>query len=268
MARFRKQNWSDADKHLLLDHIEDKYDKLFGKLSSKLTSKDKKDIWIEIAQSFSGRSPEDVRKKFIQLKSEKIREYSAYQRSIRGTGGGPPPASPDRFVQRIIGIVGEDNPKVTGIDEGMDTSYFADNNDSLDERDIDIINTTPDLETSVNTVDDCPLKRKKLKDVSVTPSNSSFAKEDGKKTSADKVFLGKMYEAEIIRQSKEIHEMKKEKLRLEIELLRRQNENEEMKKIILKAKLDKIKKNDLLPDQSSLDSNILVSDSLKYVTLN
>ena len=109
---------------LLFDEMEINYSKLFGQFSSKVTKEDKKKIWMTIADSLN-RDVEDVRRKFTALKSEKLRQYSIYRRKMNGTGGGPPPRDLSPLTQRLLDVIGENNPKVQGIGSQMDSSNLS-----------------------------------------------------------------------------------------------------------------------------------------------
>jgi len=118
----RKSNWTADNIHRLLDHVELHYEKLIGRFSSNLSAKEKKHLWETIARDFPDREVEEVKRKFFNMKAEKVRSFSAYKKRIAATGGGPPPNPPSPLTQRIIKIIGEENPKVNGISGGIDTA--------------------------------------------------------------------------------------------------------------------------------------------------
>lgn len=120
----RRKNWQESEVYVLLDLIEPYYERLHGKLNSATSNKDKNDIWMMIARELN-REMEDIKRKFVALKSEKLKKYSNYKRVTRGTGGGPPPRDPSPTTMRLVHMMGDNNPKIQGIGTSMDTTQMG-----------------------------------------------------------------------------------------------------------------------------------------------
>lgn len=86
IQRMRKKNWSEDEMNVLLDHMEEHYEKLVGKFSSKLSANDKKHTWKKIADDLHDRDVEEIKRKFFNIKSEKIRNYASWKKGVNATG--------------------------------------------------------------------------------------------------------------------------------------------------------------------------------------
>ena len=82
MAKSKKCNWTNESIHKLLDHIEEHHEKLLGKFSSSLSAKDKKQLWETISNDFPDREMEEVKRKFFNVKAEKVRTFAAYKKKV------------------------------------------------------------------------------------------------------------------------------------------------------------------------------------------
>lgn len=123
MDKHRNKNWTEHETILFLELLDPQYNKLFGKFSSKLTSQNKQAIWDDIANKLYPRCVDELKRKFTKLKSEQVKNYSAYKKKIMATGGGTPPTEPSPITMKVISLLGgDDNPRVMGIGADMDTS--------------------------------------------------------------------------------------------------------------------------------------------------
>ena len=117
----RKPNFGVEEVRFLLSEIKERSNVLFGPLSSRLTSQDKKRQWLEIANELGKygwvrREWEDLRKKWQDLQAltkEKHRKRSK-------TGEGSVNWTP--VDDLVIEVLGSDNPKLVAIPGGLDTS--------------------------------------------------------------------------------------------------------------------------------------------------
>lgn len=225
IVRQRKQNWSDEEIVKLLDYVEVHYDQLYGKFSSNVTHQAKRRLWE--STPLQNRTWEECRHKFQKLKSEKITEYNNFLKASNATGGGPAPESPTEITERIIAIVGSKNPKISGIDGGIDTSTSAicDDQPTHEENDDeeDIIETA---------IDEPPSKLKRASNAASTGKGKSEVRSQ--------------LEDRVHQNLEKQHELSMEKLRNEMELLQLQSkvaqlqlENEEKRKVLLSKKLER-----------------------------
>lgn len=214
--RSRKQNWSEHETIILLEAIEPRYARLFGKFSAKLTAKDKNSLWENIAQELAPRSVDEIKRKFSKVKSEKLILYSKFKRNSQGTGGGPPPRDPSPVTMKIIALVGgEDNPKVLGLQSGMDTSAMVDVSSDDNEND--------DSDT-----DDQPSKRRKL----IHGHQSTADLFPNPKPAIDTSKRPVKLQEQLVQQNEKEHELRMRLLHIQIE-------NEEKKRSLLSKKLER-----------------------------
>lgn len=225
MKRPRKQNWSEAEVFLLLDNVEHHYDKLFGRFSANLTYREKRDLWEKIAEAFTNRNAEELKHKFQKLKSEKITEYNGYLKRVKATGGGPQPKPLSNVTERVIAIIGFSNPKISGLEGGIDTAHCG-----------EVPSTS--VQSSASSLDlrhgeDETTPRKKAPTTSQRRNLSS----NSKRTLVDVQVhenLNKQHEL-IIGKIKKEHEL----LDLQLQVARLQLQNEETRKQILNKKLNR-----------------------------
>ena len=125
----RKPNFGVEEVRFLLSEIKERRNVLFGPLSSRLTSQDKKRQWLEIANELGKygwvrREWEDLRKKWQDLQAltkEKHRKRSK-------TGEGSVNWTP--VDDLVVEVLGSDNPKLVAIPGGLDTSCIAEDTTS------------------------------------------------------------------------------------------------------------------------------------------
>lgn len=220
--RTRKHNWSDEEVFRLLDYVEQNYDKLFGKLSSHLTYKEKRSMWEDIANKFNDRNAEECKHKFQKLKSEKIIEYHGYLKRVKATGGGPAPKPLSELTEKVIAIIGTSNPKICGLEGGIDTALPETESPSS-------------VRSSSSSFDKCEAPPQKL------------IKVDKKSTTTSLSQRPNLIEDQVRNNLQQQHELAIEKLKKETDLIdlqmniaKLQLENEQKRKMLLDSELSRL----------------------------
>ena len=90
----RKANFTKEEDSILLEEYKIKKGILDAKLSSKVTSADKGNVWLEIrdkinASSSCKRTAEEIKQRLNNLKKTVKAKVSEQRRSVHKTGGGP-----------------------------------------------------------------------------------------------------------------------------------------------------------------------------------
>ncbi|XP_060565247.1 nuclear apoptosis-inducing factor 1-like isoform X2 [Ruditapes philippinarum] len=91
----RKVNWTTDERDMLISKCETA-DVATGKFSQTLTAADKARFWADVVESVNSvsgcsRTLEQVKKKWIDLKSQTKKKTIQYIAETRKTGGGPAP---------------------------------------------------------------------------------------------------------------------------------------------------------------------------------
>ncbi|XP_067659985.1 uncharacterized protein [Haliotis asinina] len=110
-AEKRKPNWSADENLFLVQLIDENKSVLRGKFSQKVSVSKKKSTWQAIATQLSVAFPHVVR-----TTDECEKKY--YQR------GGQSSANLSAVDQTVQDILGETNVSISGLDEGIDTSFL------------------------------------------------------------------------------------------------------------------------------------------------
>lgn len=89
----RKQNFSSSELEVLLQEITRRKNIIFSSLSAGCTNTNKKEAWGAVwravdAVSGEGRTIEEVKKKWFDLKCETKRNIAKFHRETQRTGGG------------------------------------------------------------------------------------------------------------------------------------------------------------------------------------
>lgn len=282
--RPRKENWNTKDVHHLLDLIETNYNDIVGAFSASLTQASKTRIWSDITESFPGRSVTDVKRKFFQLKSDKIRAYNAHLKIVKGTGGGPPPHPVSPLTQRIVKIVGIENPKISGIPGGIDSgidcssapvtlcsatsnrSEPTEPESSAEEDYATPVAASSQKLTSPTEATQSAQSRAPAPATSSATANqkrktislSGPARSRAKTTAADqRPQIGSQIEAEAVAQNREQHQLVCRKLQLEIELIKLKKQNEQRRRAWLDFKLSQSNAPTFLEDEEDSENEIL-----------
>ena len=109
----RKKNFSSSEVEVLLQEITQRKKIIFSSLSAGCTNTNKKEAWEAVtravdAVSGEGRTIEDVKKKWFDLKCETKRTIAKFRREMQRTGGGTADTTPmSELDQRIGAIIGE-----------------------------------------------------------------------------------------------------------------------------------------------------------------
>uniref|UniRef100_A0AAV2JZY1 Myb/SANT-like DNA-binding domain-containing protein n=1 Tax=Knipowitschia caucasica TaxID=637954 RepID=A0AAV2JZY1_KNICA len=123
----RKKNFSSSELEVLLLEVTRRKKTLFSSLSAGCTNTNKKEAWEAVwravdAVSGEGRSIEEVRKKWFDLKSETKRHIAKHRRETQRTGGGAANTMPmSDLDQRIGAIIGETALSGVPSTESLDT---------------------------------------------------------------------------------------------------------------------------------------------------
>ncbi|XP_060601634.1 uncharacterized protein LOC132754903 isoform X2 [Ruditapes philippinarum] len=120
----RKVNWTTQERDMLISKCETA-DVATGKFSQTITAADKARFWADVVESVNSvsgcsRTLEQVKKKWIDLKSQTKKKTIQYIAETRKTGGGPAPildlkAWESKILQTIPTC------SVEGIENGADT---------------------------------------------------------------------------------------------------------------------------------------------------
>lgn len=123
--RPRKTNWSDSEITVLTERVEEKLDLIRSKFSDSVTNGNKNAAWREIAEAVNAvgvayRTVQEVRDKWKNMTSAAKKEFSAFGKEQRKTGGGPAPKKPSAGTAKIIEIFKE-TTSFTGL-SGFETN--------------------------------------------------------------------------------------------------------------------------------------------------
>ncbi|XP_064637868.1 uncharacterized protein LOC135494047 [Lineus longissimus] len=124
----RKPNFSEGEKYRLCEEYENVFNVVTGKFSANISNKKKHDAWQNITSAMNRRNPSvtrsdaDYLKKWQNLCSNAKDEYRKYRKELAKTGGGPAPVEPSLISQKVLAILGEDDPTLTGIEGGIENT--------------------------------------------------------------------------------------------------------------------------------------------------
>ena len=115
--RERRPNFSDAELRALLSMYVENADILQAKFNNNITIKREMAVWDTIAEAVSAlgisrRGVQDVRKKWMDLKSAALQFRSATKHPK--TGGGKRPDEP-WFVRQVLDVLGEGSALLEGV---------------------------------------------------------------------------------------------------------------------------------------------------------
>ena len=118
-ARKRKPNFSVTEIATITENVQKHIDILHSKLTNTVTNKRKNDLWEEITRAvnavgYANRSVQEVKDKWKNLHSNAKKEFSAFKRESKKTGGGKAPKPPSVASEKIIDIF-EDTPGFAGL---------------------------------------------------------------------------------------------------------------------------------------------------------
>ncbi|XP_048259517.1 myb/SANT-like DNA-binding domain-containing protein 4 [Haliotis rufescens] len=110
LKRQRSKNWTNSELALLIEGVQSKKNVLFSSFSNNLTNRMKKKAWEDISQSISANSgvkrlTKDVKKKWMDYKSQTRKKEAERRREATRTGGGPPPSSLTEMEQRVVSFI-------------------------------------------------------------------------------------------------------------------------------------------------------------------
>ncbi|CAL9706453.1 unnamed protein product [Knipowitschia caucasica] len=118
----RKKNFGTSELEVLLQEITRRRDVLFSSLCAGCNNTNKKEAWKEVwravdADSGEGRTIEEVKKKWFDLKCETKKNIAKFHRQMQLTGEATPLSELD---QRIGAIIGE--TPLSGVPFTLDTN--------------------------------------------------------------------------------------------------------------------------------------------------
>ncbi|XP_046351346.1 uncharacterized protein LOC124131880 isoform X1 [Haliotis rufescens] len=126
----RKPNWS-SDQTLLLVILVDEWKAIIkGKFGPGVTSRMKKEAWVEVAANINAafpnviRSTEDCEKRWYNIQSKSRQEIPAFKRQLSGTGGGPGPSKLSAVSEAVYDMLGHTNVSISGIEGSFDSTLF------------------------------------------------------------------------------------------------------------------------------------------------
>jgi hypothetical protein len=122
--RDRKPNFNDSEVRCLLETVLNEKEVILSKFNNSLTTRSKKEAWgrVMLAVNSCGnvrRSEEDVKKKWMDLKSAALREEGDQKKT---GGGGPMKDTP--YKELIFTIIGDRSDSVSGI-EGIPYKFVS-----------------------------------------------------------------------------------------------------------------------------------------------
>jgi len=114
--RERKANFNDSEVRCLLEAVVNERDVILSKFNNSLTTRSKKEAWGRVMWAVNScgnvrRSEEDVKKKWMDLKSAALREEGDQKKT---GGGGPMKETP--YKELIFSIIGDRSDSVSGIE--------------------------------------------------------------------------------------------------------------------------------------------------------
>lgn len=123
--RNRKANFTASETTLLLEEAEKNIVVIRNKFSSVITNKKKTEVWEDITRKVNAlgvcqRSTQEIKDKWRGMVGNAKKEHCQIKKSIKQTGGGHGPASPNAASKKIIDIFGED-PSFSGISGGLES---------------------------------------------------------------------------------------------------------------------------------------------------
>ena len=121
----RRPNFSADEISVLTESVAIHTKALFSKNNTVHGNAIRESAWLEVAAAVSavgsGRSVEEVKKKWTCLKSDTKQKAVELKKSLSKTGGGPNDESPlSASEERIVAVIGSNC--IDGIDGGVDTS--------------------------------------------------------------------------------------------------------------------------------------------------
>ncbi|XP_056015647.1 uncharacterized protein LOC125647757 [Ostrea edulis] len=134
-----KRKWMENEETALIQYVLEREEELFGDMKgagSKKKAALKREGWDEICQMLNSqfislrREPDEIKKKFFNLRQRAKEKIDFIKRALRGTGGGPAPP-PLTAGEEAVALSLQNRPVAGGIDGGIDTdeapSTSADN---------------------------------------------------------------------------------------------------------------------------------------------
>ncbi|WAR28224.1 hypothetical protein MAR_013928 [Mya arenaria] len=122
MKRDRQTNWSMDEESTLVDFCVNNYSFLYGGLGPTVTKQGRHTKWEELREEISavgpGRTIDQLKKKWTDLKSAAKKNEIKRRHFAAGTGGGPAPQEPTDVEMKILSVIPEE--MVTGVAGGVD----------------------------------------------------------------------------------------------------------------------------------------------------
>lgn len=114
--RERKANFCDAELRALLETVASERDVILSKFNNSVTTRKKKEAWGRVMATVNAcghvkRSEDDVKKKWMDVKSAALREEADQKKT---GGGGPMKDTP--YKDLVFAIIGDRSDVVSGID--------------------------------------------------------------------------------------------------------------------------------------------------------
>ena len=122
--RPRKVNFTSVEITTMLEEIAENKEVIQSKFQTSVTHRKKTDAWKRVAEAVTAcgiacRSVEDVKKKWMGVKSDTL----ANMRGQKKTGGGPA-ERPPAYADIVFGIIGDQSDAVYGIDGKPHVAMF------------------------------------------------------------------------------------------------------------------------------------------------
>ncbi|XP_052256365.1 t-SNARE domain-containing protein 1-like [Dreissena polymorpha] len=123
----RSSNWTKEETEILVNGYVANREALFGKFSSTITNEEKEKTFCAILESINavgghGRSIEDLKSKWKQLKCRTVAKARKNHKEVQKTGGGEPVKGLNTVQEKVLSCV----PKVVldGL-KGNDTGHIV-----------------------------------------------------------------------------------------------------------------------------------------------
>lgn len=111
LNRARKPNFTEEDQLILAELVKADLPTISSKECTEKVVQAKKRVWSEITKRYNIANPtnpreaSELRALFDRMKSKAKKEASAYQRSLKMTGGGPKPRSPSAACKEVMNLI-------------------------------------------------------------------------------------------------------------------------------------------------------------------
>ncbi|XP_006011077.1 GT1 domain-containing protein [Latimeria chalumnae] len=215
----RNPNWSEEEKTILLREYEKRKHILTARSNPLITLAIKQNQWEEITRAINthsfmslGRTVQEVKKKYENLSTRARKEYNEFKKISGATGGDAGPEPLSKVTKLVLELFGEDSPALAEIPSRLGSTRPSE----IKNEAVENVLESPKRQDAI----------KRLQSKRAGSAVTDVVPEEKKKQSEEIFFL-----------QKEVLQLKKTKLKLEIEKLTTERNNLKLKNIILNHKV-------------------------------